>query len=84
MLALQGAAGNAAVARLIGRHALQRDRKLPADPTSLADYSEVRGEITFDTAHNSPVRDLPELFKPKGARIPSRGQSRSADRAACR
>jgi hypothetical protein len=72
VLALQGAAGNAAVARLIGRHALQRDRKLPADPTSLADYSEVRGEITFDTAHNSPVRDLPELFKPKGARIPSR------------
>jgi hypothetical protein len=72
VLALQGAAGNAAVARLIGRHTLQRDRKLPADPTSLADYSEVRGEITFDTAHNSPVRDLPELFKPKGARIPSR------------
>ncbi len=69
---LQGAAGNAAVTRLIGRRRLARDRHLPADPTSLGDYSAVRGEISFDTAHNSPVRDVPELFKPKGARFTPR------------
>ena len=69
VLRLQGAAGNAAVSRLIGRRSLQRDRKLPSDPTGLGDYSAVRGEITLDTAHNNPVRELPEVFKPKGARI---------------
>jgi hypothetical protein len=72
VLRLQSAAGNAAVSRLIGRRALQRDRKLPSDPTTLGDYSGVRDEISFDTAHNSPVRDLPELFKPKGARFTPR------------
>jgi hypothetical protein len=73
VLRLQGAAGNAAVSRLIGQRGLQRDRKLPDDPTSLGDYSTaIRGEISIDTAHNSPVRDVPELFKPKGARFTPR------------
>jgi hypothetical protein len=64
VLRLQRAAGNTAVTRLIGQRPLARDRTLPADPTSLGDYSTaIRGEISIDTAHNSPVRDLPELFK---------------------
>jgi hypothetical protein len=69
VLRLQGAAGNAAVSALIGRRRLARDRKLPADPTSLADYSALAGEISFDTAGNSPVADVADLFKPKGGRI---------------
>ena len=68
LLRLQRAAGNAAVAGLIGKRRLARRRVLPSDPTSFADYAAVRGEISVDTASHS-VGDVKELFRPKGARF---------------
>jgi hypothetical protein len=74
LLRLQNTAGNAAVTQLIGQRRLARKRQLPADATSLADYSALRGEISIDTATGKPVsdKDLPGLFQPGGARFEPR------------
>jgi hypothetical protein len=74
LLRLQGSAGNAAVTQLIGQRRLTRKRQVPTTPASLADYSALRGEISFDTATGKPVddKDLPGLFKPGGARFEPR------------
>ena len=51
LLRLQNAAGNTAVKRLIAR-----DRQVPANPTTLSDYTALRGELSFDTAHRQNGR----------------------------
>ena len=74
LLRLQNTAGNAAVTQLIGQRRLARKRQVPANPTTLSDYSDVRGEISFDTATGKPVadKDVPGLFKKGGARFEPR------------
>ncbi|HET6868900.1 MAG TPA: hypothetical protein VFH80_23510 [Solirubrobacteraceae bacterium] len=74
LLRLQNTAGNTAVTQLIGQRRLSRRRQVPSDPTSLADYSALRGEITIDTATGNPVanKDLPGLFTAGGARFEPR------------
>ena len=69
LLRLQNTAGNTAVKQLVARK-----RQVPANPTSLADYSAIQKEISFDTATDMPVgaKDLPELFKKGGARFQPR------------
>ncbi len=69
LLRLQNAAGNTAVKQLIARK-----RQVPANPTSLSDYTDLRGEISIDTATGKPVadKDLPGLFKAGGARFDPR------------
>ena len=69
LLRLQNTAGNTAVNQLVARK-----RQVPANPTSLADYSAIQKEISFDTATDMPVgaKDLPELFKKGGARFQPR------------
>jgi len=69
LLRLQNAAGNKAVKQLVAR-----TRQVPANPTSLADYATLSGEISFDTATGKPVadKDLPGLFKKGGARFEPR------------
>ena len=64
LLRLQNNAGNRAVKQLVARK-----RQVPTDASSLADYSALRGEISFDTATGNPVtdKDLPGLFTPGGA-----------------
>jgi hypothetical protein len=74
LLRLQNTAGNAAVTQLIGQRRLARKRQVPADPTTLSDYSDLRGEISFDTGTGKPVADkeVPGLFKKGGARFEPR------------
>ena len=69
LLRLQNTAGNAAVKQLVARK-----RQVPANPTSLADYSAIQKEISFDTATGKPVadKDLPGLFTKGGARFQPR------------
>jgi hypothetical protein len=71
VLRLQRAAGNAAVAGVMRQRRLARARHVPANPTSLADYSALAGEISYDTGTGDPVvpKTLPGLFDPKGARF---------------
>src|SRR5581483_819368 len=44
------------------------------NPTTLSDYSDLRGEISFDTTAGKPVenKDVPGLFKKGGARFDPR------------
>jgi len=69
LLRLQNTAGNTAVKQLVARK-----RQVPANPTSLADYSAIQKEISFDTATGKPVadKDLPGLFTKGGARFQPR------------
>jgi hypothetical protein len=69
LLRLQNTAGNTAVKQLVARK-----RQVPANPTSLADYSALQQEISFDTATGKPVadKDLPGLFTKGGARFEPR------------
>lgn len=69
LLRLQNTAGNAAVKQLVARR-----RQVPTNPTSLADYSALSGEIAFDTATGAPVadKDLTGLFTKGGARFEPR------------
>ncbi len=69
LLRLQNTAGNRAVKQLIARK-----RQVPDNPTTLSDYSDLRGEISFDTAAGKPVedKDVPGLFKKGGARFDPR------------
>jgi hypothetical protein len=69
LLRVQNTAGNTAVKQLVARK-----RQVPANPTSLADYSALSSEISFDTATGQPVadKDLPGLFKKGGARFEPR------------
>lgn len=69
LLRLQNAAGNTAVKQLIARK-----RQVPANPTTLSDYTDLRGELSFDTATGKPVadKDVPGLFKKGGARFEPR------------
>jgi hypothetical protein len=74
LLRLQNTAGNAAVTQLIGHRRLARKRQVPASPTTLSDYSDLRGEISFDTGTGKPVADkeVPGLFTKGGARFEPR------------
>jgi hypothetical protein len=69
LLRIQNTAGNRAVKQLVARK-----RQVPDNPTTLSDYSDLRGEISFDTSTGKPVEDkeVPGLFKKGGARFEPR------------